>query len=70
MKKYNVSIQTPEMLYWEWNDDAVEDYVEAESEDEAIEFAKDYLRECCIDNRCDPDIVDTWSFRATEKGVM
>ena len=62
MKKYNIAIMTPESIIWDC--DAVPDYIEAESEEEAIEFAKDYLKECCIDNRCDPDIVDTWIFKA------
>lgn len=68
MKKYNVEVMTPELTTWDC--DAVPDYVEAESEEEAIEYAKDYLRECCINNRCDPDVVDTWTFKAFEKEVM
>lgn len=60
MKKYNIAIQTPHMTIWDY--DAIPDTIEAEDETEAIELAKEYLRECCINNRCDPDVVDTWKF--------
>ena len=40
-----------------WDSDAVQDYVEADSEIEAIELTKDYLHDCIIDNGGDPDEV-------------
>lgn len=60
--KYNVEIRAN---YNEaWDADAVQDYIEADSEEEAIEFAKDYLREHSdTDNT---DWVDEYQFRATE----
>ena len=49
MKKFTVEIKTalnPEI----WDADAVGDYIEAEDAAEAIEFARDYLKNCIIDN--------------------
>ena len=38
-----------------WDADAVLDYVEATDAEEAMDFAKDYLRDCIINNGGDPD---------------
>ena len=38
-----------------WDADAIQDYIEAESAAEAIEFAKDYLHNCIHDNGFDTD---------------
>lgn len=38
-----------------WDADAIQDNIEAESAAEAIDFAKDYLRECISNNGFDPD---------------
>lgn len=61
-------------------DDYVEDYIEADSEDEAIELAIDYLIEdgCCFENeraertehgiifyRDDEPVLECFAFRAT-----
>lgn len=62
MKKYNVEIRTN--YNKAWDADAVQDYIEADSEEEAIEIAKDYLREHSdTDNT---DWVDEYQIRATE----
>ena len=74
MKKYTVEIRTelnPEI----WDADAVSDYIEAENAAEAIELARDYLKDCIRDNNtlsldeaeseCEKVDVD-YAFRARE----
>ena len=63
MKKFTVEMTKQENGYCftgEWDSDFLQDYVEAEDEDEAIEFAKDYLNEHEAD-------ADNYIFRAREK---
>lgn len=38
-----------------WDSDAVQDYVEAIDAEEAMDFARDYLTECIINNGGDPN---------------
>lgn len=64
MKKYNVEIRTN--INEAWDSDAVQEYITAENEAEAIEFAIDYLMEQVTDNGEDPEIVNEWEFRAFE----
>lgn len=48
MKKYIISRTEAENNYnytGEWDSDFLNDYVEADSEEEAIEFAKDWIQE-------------------------
>jgi len=48
MKKFNIEITEQENGYGftgEWDSDFIQDPIEAESEEEAIEFAKDYINE-------------------------
>ncbi len=59
-KKFNVEMTEEENGYGytgEWDSDFCQDYFDADTEEEAIELAKAYLR----DNGCDPDI---YIFRA------
>lgn len=56
--KYNIEIRAD--MNDCWDADAVQDYIEADSEEEAIELAKDYLREHSADNI---DWVDEYQFR-------
>lgn len=64
MKKYSIEVKTSTSELWD--SEAVQDRIEAESGEEAIEFAKDYLKEGCKDNAEDPSQVDEWAFRANE----
>lgn len=48
MKKFNVGIRKNMNDCWDY--DAVNDYVLAENNEEALELAKDYLKECIINN--------------------
>ena len=67
MKKFNVEIRND--ITDVWDGDAIEDVVEAETEEEAIELAKQYLKDCIIDNgygAYEVNEVDEWLFRATE----
>ena len=43
-------------------DNYVGDYIEAETEEEAVEFAKAYF----IENGCDPEEVEEWEYQAKE----
>lgn len=38
-----------------WDADAIQDYVEAINAEEAMDFARDYLRDCIISNGGNPD---------------
>lgn len=64
MKRYSIEVKTNTSELWDC--EAVQDYVTAESEEESVEIAKDYLKECCKDNDEDPSKVDEWAFRANE----
>ena len=70
MKKYDVemAIINSDGVIEMWDADAVPDYVEAESEIEAIEFARDYLCDCIINNGGDPDATII-ELRAREVGI-
>ena len=43
MTKYKVEIR--ETINDCWDEDAIQDYIEAENMEEAVEFAKDYINE-------------------------
>ena len=48
MKNFNIEITKQENGYeftGEWDSDFIQEPIEAESEEEAIEFAKDYINE-------------------------
>jgi hypothetical protein len=56
MKKYTIEIAIIENgTITGWDPDAVQETVNAESAAEAIELAKDYIRDCIRDNGLDPD---------------
>ena len=59
MKKYDVemAIINTEGSIENWDSDAIQDYVEAIDAEEAMDFAKDYITECIINDGCDPDEV-------------
>lgn len=59
MKKYMVESRRD---YAEIFDNYVGDYIEAESEEEAIELAKQYF----IDNGCDIEEVEDYEYKVTE----
>lgn len=56
MKKYMVENRKD---YEELFDNYVGDYIEAESEEEAIELAKAYF----VENGCDPEEVESWEYQ-------
>ena len=60
MKKWNVESRRD---YTEIFDNYVGDYIEAETEEEAVEFYKDWL----IENGCDPEEVDDYEYQIKEK---
>lgn len=60
MKKWNVESRRD---YTEFFDNYVGDYIEAETEEEAVEFYKDWL----IENGCDPEEVDDYEYQIKEK---
>lgn len=60
MKKWNVESRRD---YAEIFDNYVGDYIEAETEEEAVEFYKDWL----IENGCDPEEVDDYEYQIKEK---
>ena len=60
MKKWNVESRRD---YTEIFDNYVGDYVEAETEEEAVELYKDWL----IENGCDPEEVDDYEYQIKEK---
>lgn len=61
MKKYIVESRE---YYTEIFDNWASDYIEAESEEEAIEFYKDWL----LENGCTEDKVEEMEYRAYEYG--
>lgn len=51
MKKFEVEISIIENgTITGWDTDAIQDYVEATDAEEAMSFARDYLRECMTNN--------------------
>lgn len=46
-------------------DNYLGDYIEAESSEEAVSFYKEWL----VENGCDPEEVEDWEYRITEKGI-
>lgn len=59
MKKWNVESRRD---YAECFDNYCSDYIEAATEDEAIELYKQWL----IENGCDPEEVENYEYRAKE----
>lgn len=57
MKKFTVEIAITDEngTITGWDSDAVQDYVEAIDAEEAMDFARDYIRECIINNGSEPD---------------
>lgn len=56
MKKYEVDMAIIENgTITGWDSDAVLDYVEATDAEEAMNFARDYLTECMINNHFNPE---------------
>lgn len=60
MKKWNVESRRD---YTEIFDNYVGDYIEAETEEEAVELYKTWL----IENGCDPEEVDDYEYQIKEK---
>lgn len=60
MKKWNVESRRD---YTEIFDNYVGDYIEAETEEEAVELYKAWL----IENGCDPEEVDDYEYQTKEK---
>lgn len=60
MKKWNVESRRD---YTENFDNYVCDYIEAETEEEAVELYKAWL----IENGCDPEEVDDYEYQIKEK---
>ncbi len=60
MKKWNVESRRD---YTEIFDNYVGDYIEAETEEEAVELYKAWL----IENGCDPEEVDDYEYQIKEK---
>ena len=60
MKKWNVESRRD---YTEIFDSYVGDYIEAETEEEAVELYKAWL----IENGCDPEEVDDYEYQIKEK---
>lgn len=54
-KKYTVEVAFLKNYPIEWDADAVQDYVEANSAEEAMSLARDYIRDCIIENGENPD---------------
>lgn len=54
-KKYTVEVAFLKNSPIEWDADAVQDYVEANSAEEAMSLARDYIRDCIIENSENPD---------------
>lgn len=69
MKKFRVEMTDAVNGYCftgEWDSDFCPDDIEAETEEEAIEFAKDYFVEQCINIGNDDIDVEDYIFRAKE----
>ena len=60
MKKWNVESRRD---YTEIFDNYVGDYIEAETEEEAVDLYKAWL----IENGCDPEEVDDYEYQIKEK---
>lgn len=60
MKKYMVESRKD---YTEIFDNYLGDYIEAENSEEAMELYKTWL----VENGCDPEEVENWEYRITEK---
>lgn len=60
MKKWNVESRRD---YTEIFDNYVGDYIESETEEEAVELYKAWL----IENGCDPEEVDDYEYQIKEK---
>ena len=60
MKKWNVESRRD---YTEIFDNYVGDYIEAETEEEAVELYKAWL----IENGCDPEEIDDYEYQIKEK---
>lgn len=60
MKKYMVESRKD---CTEIFDNYLGDYIEAESSEEAMELYKTWL----VENGCDPEEVESWEYRITEK---
>ena len=63
MKRFNVEIY--DEMHNVWDCDAISDYVEAETADEAISLAIDYCNDCLITNGYIPN-AETFRYRAIE----
>lgn len=63
MTNFRIEIATEGTYNAIWDGDAIADPIEAETEEEAIELAKQYL----LDNGCTEEEVENTLFRATEK---
>ena len=63
MKEFKVEIKN-ELTNGLWDSDSIADVIEAETAEEAIELAKDYLKEQIIDNDGDPAEVEEFQFLA------
>lgn len=59
MKKWMVESRKD---YTEIFDNYCDDYIEAESEEEAVELYKAWL----IENGCDPEEIEEWEYQAKE----
>lgn len=69
MKKFKVEMTKAENTYCytgEWDSDFYPDNIEAETEEEAIEFAKDIFINDCINMGNDDIDVEDYIFRAKE----
>ncbi len=61
MKKYQAELaifdETGAIIGWDF--DSIQDYIEAENAEEAIYQAKEYIRDCIVDNGGDPETEHT-----------
>lgn len=64
MKKYDVEIKRNSADCWDC--EAVQDHIDAGSEDEAIEIARDYLKDQC-DTAAERESIDALIMRAIEQ---
>lgn len=70
MKQYDVelAIINQDGIIEMWDADAIQDYITAESAEEALDLAKDYIRNSIINNGNDPD-KEIIELRAREIGI-